>query len=187
MTIASQRMTLDEFLAKYEHDPILEFAQGVVTEKMSPGWDHADLQMSIGQAINVYARSRRLAAAFSELRTTDRAAEVSRIPDISVYVWDRIERDPVARQRGAFIPPDIAIEIMSPGQGRQGQLDRCREFVANGAHAALLFEPVAGSVTEVRPDGVERTYGGDDVIDLGDIVPGLTLAVGELFAALLFE
>ena len=187
MTIASQRMTLDEFLAKYEHDPGLEFAQGVVTEKMSPGWDHGALQALVGQTINSHAGPRKLAFAFSELRTTDRAAEVSRIPDISVFVWDRIERDPVARQRGAFISPDIAIEIMSQGQGRQTQLNRCREFVANGAHAALLFEPAAGLVTEVRPGGSERTYLGDDMIDLGDIVPGLTLAVGELFAALTFE
>ena len=187
MTIASQRMTLDEFLAKYEHDPVLEFAQGVVTEKMSPGWDHADLQLLIGQTINFYARPRRLAAAFSELRTTVRVTDVSRIPDLSVYVWDRIERDPSARRRGAFTSPDIAIEIMSPGQGRQTQLDRCREFVAAGARAALLFEPDAEVVTEVRPNGVERVYRGDDMIDLGDIVPGLTLAVGDLFAALSFE
>ena len=187
MTIASQRMTLDEFLAKYEHDPVLEFAQGVVTEKMSPGWDHADLQMSIGQAINVYARPRRLAAAFSELRTTVRDADISRIPDISVYVWDRIERDPEARQRGADIPADIAIEILSLGQGRGTQLERCREFVAGGSQAALLFESSQRAVTEVRPGGAERVYSTGDMIDLGDIVPGLTLNTGELFDFLVSE
>jgi Uma2 family endonuclease len=187
MSIASQRMTLDEFLAQYEHDPILEYAQGVVTEKMSPGWDHADLQLSIGQAINLYARPRRLAAAYSELRTTIRNADVSRIPDLSVYVWDRIERDPAARQRGAYVTPDIAIEITPPGQGRGAQLDRCRAFVASGSHAALLFEPAGRTVTEVRPAGVERTHARGDVIDLGDIVAGLTLNVGDLFAELDLE
>ncbi|MCC7368897.1 MAG: Uma2 family endonuclease [Chloroflexi bacterium] len=72
MSIASEQMTLDEFLARYEHDPILEYAQGVVTEKMSPGWDHAAVQMTVGAAINAYARPRRLAFAFSELRVTGR-------------------------------------------------------------------------------------------------------------------
>jgi Uma2 family endonuclease len=187
MSIASQRMTLDEFLAKHEHDPVLEYAQGVVTEKMSPGWDHADLQMLIGQTINVYARPRRLAAAFSELRTTMRDADVSRIPDLSVYVWDRIERNPVARQHGAYLPADVAIEIMSPGQTRGSQLSRCREFVASGSQAALLFEPANRSVTEVRRGGIERTYHDGDQIDLSDIVSGLTLNLGELFSELGFE
>ena len=124
MTIASQPMTLDEFLAKYEHDPILEYAQGVVTEKTAPGWDHGILQSLVAHRLNTYLFDRKLALAITELRTTDMAKEVSCIPDISVYAWDRIERDPSARRRGAFTPPDIAIEIMSPGQGRQSQLDR---------------------------------------------------------------
>lgn len=187
MSIASERMTLDEFLAKYEHDRVLEYAQGLVTEKMSPGWDHAIVQMTVGTAINSFARPRRLAFAFSELRVTDEDADESRIPDISVYVWDRIERDPAARQRGAFAPPDIAIEIMSPGQSRREQLDRCRGFVANGGRAALLFEPLTQSVTEVRPDAAERVYREPDTIDLGDIVPGLVLAVGDLYADLSLE
>jgi Uma2 family endonuclease len=187
MSIASQRMTLNEFLAKYEHDPVLEYAQGVVTEKMAPGWDHADLQMLIGQTINVYARPRRLAAAFSELRTTMRDADVSRIRDLSVYVWDRIERNPAARQHGAYAPADIAIEIMSPGQTRSSQLSRCREFVASGSQAAFLFEPLNLRVTEVRLDATARTYHDGDLIDLGDIVSGLTLNLGELFSELGFE
>jgi Uma2 family endonuclease len=187
MSIASQRMTLDEFLAKYEDDRVLEYAQGVVTEKMSPGWDHGALQSLIAHRLNTYLLGPKLGFAFTELRTTDRDADASRIPDISVYRWERIDRDPESRRRGAFTPPDIAIEIMSPGQTRQSQLDRCRSFVASGASAALLFEPPTQAVTEVRPDAAERTYRGADAIDLGDVFPGLSLAVGELFATVRFE
>jgi Uma2 family endonuclease len=177
-------MTLDEFLAKYEHDPVLEYAQGVVTEKMSPGWDHGILQLAVCNQINAVALPQKRAFAQPELRVTDREAEVSRIPDVSAYVWERIERDPEARTRGAFIPPDIAVEIMSPGQGRGTQLERCRWFVAHGSQVALLVDSNGRSVTEVRPHSFERTYSGDDVIDLGDIVPGVTLSVGTLFAEL---
>ena len=187
MSIASQRMTLDEFLAKYEHDPVLEYAQGVVTEKMSPNWDHGILQSLVTYRLNAYLLRRKLAVALTELRTTDPLADISRIPDIAVYACDRIERDPAARRHGAFTAPDIAIEIMSPGQTRASQLSRCREFVASGSRAALLVEPATRSVTEVRPDGVERMHADGDLIYLSDIVPGLTLDLGELFAELGFE
>src|SRR5258707_1308776 len=52
MTIAPQTMTLDEFLAKYEDDAVLEYAQGVVTEKMAPSLPHSALASLIGQQIN---------------------------------------------------------------------------------------------------------------------------------------
>lgn len=58
------------------------------------------------------------------------------------------------------------------------------EFLAK--YAALLFEPPTQSVIDVRHHGT-RLYRAADVIDLGDIVPGLSLAVGDLYAAVRFE
>jgi hypothetical protein len=72
-----------------------------------------------------------------ELRVTDRTT-FRAFP--MCHLWDRIERDPEARTRGAYIPPDIAVEIMSPGQGQGTQLERCRWFVAHGSQVALLID-----------------------------------------------
>ena len=93
---------------------------------------------------------------FVEVRITDPRRGVSRVPDVSVFIWDRIERDPQARQQSASIPPDIAIEIASPGQSRQKQIERCQEFIEQGARIALMFDPRTKSVVDVRPGGVER-------------------------------
>src|SRR4051794_13901921 len=107
MTIAAQTMTLDEFLEHHEHDPILEYEHGVVTEKMPPAWNHGIVGWFVSRWINDFTLPRKLAFAIPELRTTDLESGVSRVPDVSVYLWDRIERDPKRQQRGAFIPPDI--------------------------------------------------------------------------------
>ena len=187
MAIASRTMTLDEFLRQYEDSPVLEYAHGVVTEKMAPSLPHSALAGMIGQAINGFAHSRKLAFAFPELRTTDSEAEVSRVPDVSVYLWERIQRDRLKQHQSASIPPDIAIEIASPGQGRRKQIERCREFLGLGARIALMVDPRTSTMVDVRPGGVERRLRGDDVLDLGDVIPGFTLVVGELFAALSFE
>lgn len=186
MAISSRRMTLDEFLEKHEDSAVLEYANGVVTEKMPPSFDHGYLATFICERINVFARPRKLAAAGVEIRTTDLAAGVSRVPDASVFVWDRIQRDRVARHQSATIPPDIAIEIASPGQGRQKQVERCRALVGEGVRIALRFDPRTKSIVDVRAGGIERRLRGDDVLDLTDVIPGLTLVVGELFAMLDF-
>jgi Uma2 family endonuclease len=187
MAIASQSMTLKEFLKQYEDSAVLEYAQGAVTEKMPPSYDHGILAALIGHQTNGYTLPRKLGVVVVEVRITDLETGVSRVPDLSVFVWDRIERDPVKQRRGAFIPPDIAIEIASPGQSRQNQIERCQQFVAQGARIALMFDSCTKSVIDVRPGGVERRLRGNDVLDLGDVIPGLTLVVGELFAALRFE
>jgi Uma2 family endonuclease len=187
MAIASRTMTLDEFLARHEDDATLEFCRGVVTEKMAPSLPHGILASLIGQQINGFAHPRKLGFAMVEVRTTDRGSGVSRVPDISVYVWDRIERDRIAKHLSASIPPDIAIEIASPGQSRRKQLERCLEFLELGARIALMVDPRTSTVVDVRPNGVQRRLRGGAVLDLGDVIPGLTLVVGELFAALRFE
>ena len=187
MAIAPRPMTLDEFLKKHEESVVLEYAHGVVTEKMPPAYDHGLLAGLIGHQINAFALPRKLGVAGVEIRSTDLEAGVSRVPDLSVFVWDRIERDRVARGLSASIPPDIAIEIASPGQGRQQQIERCREFIDQGSRIAMMFDPRTKSVIDVRPGGIERRLRGDDVLDLSDVIPGLTLIVGDLFALLRFE
>src|SRR5262249_35119272 len=129
----------------------------------------------------------KLGFAILELRITNLATGVSWIPDVSVFIWDRLERDPKAREHGAFIPPDIAIEIASPGQSRRKQIERCQELVANGARIGLMFDPRTETIVDVRPGRPEHRLRGDDVLDLGEAIPGLTLVVSELFSGFGFE
>lgn len=187
MAIASQPMTLDQFLKKHEDSAVLEYANGVVTEKMPPAYDHGILASVIGHQINGFALPRKLGVVVVELRTTNIETGVSRVPDLSYFVWHRIERDAIKRRRGAFIPPDIAIEIASLGQSRQKQIERCREFINLGARIALMVDPRTSTIVDVRPGGVERRMRGDDVLDLTEVIPGLTLVVNDLFAAARFE
>ena len=186
MAIAPQPMTLDEFLEKHGDSAVLEFANGVVAEKMPPAFDHGYLATFIGGKINEFALPRKLAAAGVEIRTTNLDAGVSRVPDVSVFVWDRIQRDRVARGQSATIPPDIVIEIASPAQSRQKQVERCEELVDQGTRIALMFDPRTQSVIDVRPGGVQRRLRGDDAIDLTEVILGLMLVVGELYAMIDF-
>ena len=181
-----RRLTLEEFLALPEEKPALEYFDGVVTQKVSPERDHSGLQYVIAERINTFAYPRKLAFAFPELRTTHSGGSL--VPDIAVYSWARIPRERTARGTiDVTSPPDIAIEIASLGQGRQKLLDRCRWYVEQGARLALLVDPRRQTITVVRADAAPCVLRGDDVLDLGDVIPGLTLVVGELFSILAFE
>ncbi|HLH23227.1 MAG TPA: Uma2 family endonuclease [Chloroflexota bacterium] len=183
MAITKQRLTLEEFLALPEEKPALEYEDGEVTQKVAPKGQHSVLQWRIAELINDATRPGKVALALPELRST--YARTSRVPDISVYTWERIPTD--ARGRIAddfFEPPDIAIEIVSPGQSVNRLVRRCLSFVAHGVRAALLVDPRDESVLLFVPGAAPVPLGRDDVIDLTSVVAGLEIRVDDVFAAL---
>lgn len=183
MAITQAPLTLEEFLRLPEDEPALEYADGEVTQKVSPKGRHSRLQDKIPERINGFAEPKRLAAAFPELRAT--FAGVSRVPDVAVYLWDRIPRTPDGRVADEFFaPPDIAIEIVSPDQHVGALIRRCVWFVENGVRIAVLIDADDESVVVFRHGTQPATLHGSAVIHLDDVLPGFRLTVDELFAML---
>jgi len=110
------------------------------------------------------------------------------VPDISVICWDRIPTTADGEIADDFPdPPDIAVEIISPGQTVTNLRERCRWFVQHGVHIALLVVPTRRVVHRFDEHGREAELTGEDRIDLDDVLPGFQLTVNELFAALRME
>jgi Uma2 family endonuclease len=84
-------------------------------------------------------------------------------------------------------PPDLAVEIISPGQTLRDQENRCRWYVANGVPISLLIHPRRRTVTCFRPSVEPETLRGDDRIALDEVLPGFQLTVAQLFDALNFR
>jgi Uma2 family endonuclease len=183
-TTLARTMTLEQFLALPERKPALEFADGEVTQKVAPKAQHARLQYKLAEMFNNFAESRRLAMAFTEARAT--WARLSQVPDVAVYRWQRIPRTPDGEiANDLWEPPDIAAEILSPGQSLRDQIAKCRRYVERGVPSALLVIPRRErSVRVFRDDGTDVTLTGDDVIDLSPVLPGLVLTARALFATL---
>ena len=179
MTITERRLTLAEFLALPEEKPALEYADGEVTQKVSPKARHGTLQLVVANRLDVPGVSR----AFPETRTT--YAGRSLVPDVIAFTWDRIPED----EQGEIpdditVPPDVAVEVRSPGQSVRDQIERCRWYVANGVRLSLFVDPLRRVVRVFRPDGESGPLAGDDVIDLSNVIAGCAFSVNELFAAL---
>jgi Uma2 family endonuclease len=184
--VVGRRMTLDEFLDLPEMKPALEYAEGKVTQKVAPQGQHVTLQDEFTQRVNALARPRKLARAYPELRTT--YAGLSRVPDVAVYLWERIPRLPNGRVANRFTePPDIAVEIVSPDQTATDLVSKCVWYVKNGVRIALIADPDEDVVLRFRPDALPDVLRGDDRIDLDEVLPGFELTVNQLFASLVLD
>jgi Uma2 family endonuclease len=176
-------VSLEQFLRLPEQEPALEYDEGEVTQKVSPRGRHAVLQGELAARISQFARPRKLAVAFPELRTTyDRR---STVPDVAVYAWERIARTPDGQFADDYLtPPDLAIEIASPEQSTTSLYRKCLWYVAHGVRVALLVDPDDLTVLLFRPNAIPQPLRGQDALDLTDVLPGFELTAAELFGVL---
>jgi Uma2 family endonuclease len=183
MAITERRLTLAEFLELPEEEPALEYFGGTVTQKVSPKIRHGALQGASASMVNDFAVPRKLGRAFPETRTT--YGGTSTVPDVVVFRWDRIPEDEHGElPEEVFTHPDIAIEVISPGQTVRSLSERCRWYVDNGVGVSLLVEPRGRFIRVFRRGQEAVDVRGGDLIDLGDVIPGLSFRPDELFASL---
>jgi Uma2 family endonuclease len=175
--------TLAAFLALPEEKPALEFFHGSVSQKVSPKSYHGGVQFELGRLLYESAGPGRLVRIFTETRAT--FGGESPVPDLVLYLTERIPRNADGSMVDDFeIPPDLAVEIISPGQTLTAQRERCRWYVDNGVSVALFVIPRTAAVEIFRPGQPTVVLRGDARVDLSDIVDGLGFVVADLFAAL---
>nr|WP_250122929.1 Uma2 family endonuclease [Chroococcidiopsis sp. CCMEE 29] len=115
--IPTKTLTLEEFLKLPETKPASEYIDGQIIQKPMPQGKHSVIQGELVSTINQVLKSRRIARAFPELRCTFGGR--STVPDVSVFVWDRIPRDQNGEIANVFqSAPDWIIEILSPNQSQ---------------------------------------------------------------------
>jgi Uma2 family endonuclease len=183
MALTGRRLTLDEFLALPEAEPALEYADGEITQKVSPKIHHGRLQYRFAQAVNLYGEPRQLAMAFTETRSTFGGR--SYVPDVGIYRWAKLPLLPDGLLADdTTIPWDVVVEIVSPDQSRAEIERKCQWYLANGVEIALMIDPIRRDIVRYDADGGRVELRGDDCIDLDAVLPGFTLTAAALFASL---
>jgi Uma2 family endonuclease len=178
-----QRMTIEEFLKLPEEEPALELIDGIVRQKVAAKPFHGRLQSKFWERLNRALEEDDLGVAFTETRFS--TGDASPVPDISVYLWDRLPLMPDGTPPMDFtIPPDIAVEIVSPDQRISDLIKKCTGFIENGVRVALLVHPDERSVFVFRPNAPPRVLRHADRIDLHDILPRFEMTAAELFGFL---
>ncbi|NEO33746.1 MAG: Uma2 family endonuclease [Symploca sp. SIO3C6] len=142
---ATQPLTIKEFLKLPETKPRSEFINGKILPKPMPQGQHSLLQIELCQAINRAANPNKIAKAFPELRTTFGGESI--IPDITVFRWVNIPIEPSGKIANRFnLPPDWAIEILSPDQRQTKVLRNILHCLRHGTELGWLIDPEEESI-----------------------------------------
>ncbi|MBN8564859.1 MAG: Uma2 family endonuclease [Leptolyngbya sp. UWPOB_LEPTO1] len=133
-------LTLEEFLQLPETKPASEFIDGQMIQKPMPQGKHSTVQGDLVSAINTVLKLNHIARAYPELRCTFGGRSV--VPDIAVFVWERIPRDQNGKVSNTFaVSPDWTIEILSPDQSQTKVVRNILQCLANGTQMSWLIDP----------------------------------------------
>ncbi len=181
----SKRLTLEEFLKLPETKPASEYIDGQILQKPRPQGKHSRIQGDFVAAINVVVKPKKIACAFPELRCTFGGR--STVPDIAVFVWDRIPCDENGEIANVFsVAPDWTIEILSPEQSHTKVTKNILHCLKHGTQMGWLIDPDEKTVFVYRPKQEIEVFDQPDVLlPMPLFVRALNLTVKDLFAWLL--
>ncbi len=83
-----------------------------------------------------------------------------------------------------FLPdaPDLAVEVLSPGDTADETAERINLYFGAGAWAVWVFDSKKRSVAAHTSPTTVRVLGEHDTLDGGEVLPGFTLDLAKLFA-----
>jgi Uma2 family endonuclease len=178
--ITTRTSELKRFLRLPEFKPALEFIGGRIIQKMSPMLPDSVIQLDLASALNAFARPRKLGRAYTELRAVFGGA--AQVPDISFFRADRVPKlVPGEKVPILLIPPDIAVEISSPGQTTAFLRRKLRHTIRHGSKLGWLIKPKRKEIEILRSGLDPEILKVGDVLSGEDVLPGFSLTLEEIF------
>lgn len=101
----------------------------------------------------------------------------SRKPDVAFVKSSRVK----ASKGYVYLAPDLAVEIISPTERPGAIREKLNEYLEYGVKQVWQVFPDNRQIVVNFPDGSANTYGMDDTIFGGDLLPDFELAVATVF------
>jgi Uma2 family endonuclease len=184
MPTTTELMTLEQYAAYEEPDEryVTDLVRGVLVREPRPGGPHGSMQILLGHFLTVWARPRGARVTAESGYVLEEDPPTLRGPDLAVVLDARTGKGLV----GGWIPgaPDVAIEILSPSDRSGAMQEKTLDYLAAGAREVWIVDPAARTVTVFEASGAARLLRDTDTLSGGDVLPGFSLSLAELFADL---
>ncbi len=176
-----------EFLVRGDPNGNAELVRGEVRVSPWPGAAHGAVVAAIFRRLANHVVDRQLGQVFSnagfELLELPRTV---RAPDLAFVRADRLPARGLG-SRPLGIPPDLAVEVLSPSETRKRIREKLDDYRASAIPLVWLIDPRARTVTVIEGDLPAKRLGESDCLDGGNVVPGFTCVIVELFVGLARE
>lgn len=159
-----------------------ELVRGVLEEAVSNGMRHGEIVVNYGMLLGNFVKPRRLGRLMASDSGVwlDRDPDTVREPDLAFISVERLPLDaPVPGY--AEVVPDLVVEIVSPSDRPIPVFDKAQMWLRYGVRLVWITDPEARTILALPQSGPPRTFTEDDTLDGGNVLPGFTCPVRDIF------
>ena len=168
-------MTLEEFL---ENDfEGYEYIKGELVRMSPPSMEHGEISSNVHLRLGLHVRENQLGRLYIAETTFQLGDRVVK-PDIAFVSTERL---PENRRKGSPIPPDLAVEIVSPTDRHYNVTEKAFAYLKAGTRLVWVIEPVAKTVMVYRSETDFTLLTSEDTLMGEDVIKGFACPVAQLF------
>jgi len=163
-------------------EALCELTEGTLVEK-DMGNDESLVAGELVFLLKTYLRDNPLGVVFcpdGEFRVTPSRI---RLPDVAFVPRERVPEPDKNGRRPAIwdLTPDLAIEVISPGNTAAEMAGKLDEYFGGGAKLVWYFYPRTREVHVFSSPCDRRVLTTADTLDGGDVLPGFQLSLARFF------
>ena len=172
----------DVLEARARSGRLCELIDGVLVEK-TVGLLESRLAIRIAFLIEQFLEARRLGIVVGPDGFVRILPQQVRAPDVAFFSWDRLPNRRVPREPIPAIAPDLAIEVLSPGNTPREMERKLHDYFDASVRLVWYIDPRTRTAVAYTAPDASRRIDGTGALDGADVLPGFTLPLRPLFAS----
>lgn len=180
MAVGSQRLTVEEFdqflMLPENAERLFEYIGGEVVDAVASQRSSA-IAVTLGGFIGMYLMQNKIGFC-TGADGGYRIAGERYIPDVA-FVSKARQPEP-SEQAYSSIPPDLVVEVLSPSNTPHDMRVKVVNYLSVGT-VVWIVDPDRKLVEVYTPGQSVKKIGVDGVLDGGDVLPGFTVTVKDIF------
>ena len=181
-TAQTKLLTAADLLRLHSEGVRGELIQGVLSETMSTGEEHGEVASIVISTLMEFVRPRRLGRVIGTDSgiLLERDPDTVREPDVAFISADKLPHG--VRLTGYYEgAPDLVVEIVSPSDRPEHVYNKACMWILFGVRLVWVLNPDDRTVDVHKLGDPTTRLTEDDTLDGGDVLPGFSCAVRDLF------
>ena len=180
MSTTTRAMTEAELMALPRDGRKRELVDGEIRVMSPAGFRHCVVAINLAALLAAFVKEHGLGyVAGSQVGFWMPSGNL-RVPDLSFVAAHRFPHG--VPEGFSPVVPDLAVEVLSPGDTQREILDKVGEYLASGVRLVWVVDPRARKAVAHRSLTDVREVAEDGDLDGEDVVPGFRCRLGEILA-----
>jgi Uma2 family endonuclease len=173
----------DAIQCEARQNRLCELVDGTLVEK-AVGYHESIIALAIASMLRKFVIPRNLGCVSGSDGMMRLFPGLIRMPDVAFASWTRFPGGKMPTEPAPSIAPDLAVEVLSVSNTDREMQRKRREYFEAGVSLVWIIDPRQRRAAVYSSPDQFTEYGENDSLTGGEVLPGFTLSLNELFSEL---